>query len=169
MGTIKSAVSVVDDLFRNITQPPEILVIDDDAAVLQVFQSGITKLGLNVVICQDGREAVEVYRKRMQQNYQDRGVTVHPFDLVLLDLRMPGMPGDYVLKMIREMWPVQPVTIVSGLMGMLSNLTMSGSVGIMDKPVSFDDIRNLLMMNNIRMRSPKGGKDSNTPFQGPEI
>jgi DNA-binding NtrC family response regulator len=38
----------------------------------------------------------------------------HPFDVVLLDLRMPGIDGMSVLRTIKEKWPESEVVVITG-------------------------------------------------------
>ncbi len=38
----------------------------------------------------------------------------HPFDVVLLDLRMPGLDGMDVLKTIKQRWPDSEVVVITG-------------------------------------------------------
>lgn len=162
----KTTVSLVNELFKNLTAPPEILVVDDDQYILDVFSSGISKLGLSVIVAHTGEDAVVIYKNKMKEHFQDKGATAHPFDLVMLDLRMPGMTGEHVLAEIRGLWPLQPIVIVSGYIENFSSLTNYGPVVIMNKPISFSNIKDLFLTLNIRMRGlkmPKAG-DSTDPF-----
>ncbi len=161
----KTTVALVNELFKNLTSPPDILVVDDDQYILDVFQTGINKLGLNVVMASSGESAMEIYKSKMKEHFQDRGATAHPFDLVMLDLKMPGMSGEHVLQEIRALWPLQPIVIVSGYIEHFAALMENGPVLIMNKPVSFENIKDLLLMLNIRMRGLKMPKsDSDSPF-----
>ncbi|HEU0198978.1 MAG TPA: response regulator, partial [Burkholderiaceae bacterium] len=43
-----------------------------------------------------------------------RAMEAKPFDVVLLDLRMPGMDGMTVLRSIKQRWPQSQVIVVTG-------------------------------------------------------
>ena len=62
-----------------------ILVLEDDATVRAVMARMLAKLGYESVFAQEGQEALELYTeaRRAQQ----------PFDLVILDLTIPGGMG----------------------------------------------------------------------------
>ena len=66
-----------------------ILVIDDEKAVLEVIQQALMRFGFEVEVAQDGQEGIQKF---------DNG----DFDLVLTDLRMPGIDGIGVLHHIRS-------------------------------------------------------------------
>jgi two-component system response regulator HydG len=69
-----------------------ILVVDDEERVLFVMRGALTRLGdgYRVVTASSGREALDKARQI-------------PFDLVLTDLRMPGMDGIELTEAIRAL------------------------------------------------------------------
>lgn len=71
-----------------------VLVIDDEVNVLFVMQDGLTRLGdgYEIVTAQNGRAALDKVRAT-------------PFDLVITDLRMPGMDGVELTEAIRALYP----------------------------------------------------------------
>ncbi|MEI8030336.1 MAG: response regulator [Comamonadaceae bacterium] len=79
----------------------KILVIDDDEAVRRSHERVLASDHCNVEMVFNGNEALRV----MEQ---------HVFDVVLLDLRMPGMQGMAVLKTIKGRWPESEVIIITG-------------------------------------------------------
>jgi CheY-like chemotaxis protein len=84
--------------------PSTILVVDDDEAGRAALVRALRALGHTLVEASDGRQAVELLRRRS-------------FDLVLLDIVMPGMDGYEVLRFIRAdpRRQAMPVLMVSGL------------------------------------------------------
>ncbi len=66
-----------------------ILVVDDDEVLLRSFANHLGQNGYEVVTSTSGEEAVEL-------------VTQSPFDLVLLDMRMPRLTGNEAVKLLRE-------------------------------------------------------------------
>lgn len=57
-----------------------ILLVDDDRLVLATLKQGLSKMGYTVTTCDNGQDALELYNN-------------DPPDLVVLDIRMPGMGG----------------------------------------------------------------------------
>jgi DNA-binding response OmpR family regulator len=80
-----------------------ILVVDDSALMRETLCGHLTKQGYQVVQAVDGSRALDLLRER-------------DFDLVLLDVEMPGINGLEVLSLIREKHSIAqlPVIIVTG-------------------------------------------------------
>ncbi len=81
----------------------EILVIDDEDLVRRTAQATLENYGYSVVLADDGREGVEIFRERSGD-----------FALVLLDMMMPVMGGDEALEEIHAINPAIPVIGSSG-------------------------------------------------------
>lgn len=81
-----------------------ILIIDDEAAVRDMFAFYLRRLGYTVLSAQDGQSGLQLCRD------------ITP-DLVLCDLRMPGMDGLEVLAALTQDFPEMPVIVVSGMGG----------------------------------------------------
>lgn len=77
-----------------------ILVVDDDQSILQVLEARLSAAGLKVATVSNGMEALQ----KMEQT---------PFDLVLTDVRMPGLDGHALLQEIRQTWPGVPVMLLT--------------------------------------------------------
>ncbi len=84
------------------TKPETILVVDDDARVVELLQITLSGRGYRVLVALDGATALGVVRER------------HP-DLVVLDSRLPAMSGFEVLDSIRRDERVRhtPVVLIS--------------------------------------------------------
>lgn len=82
--------------------PARILVVDDQPSTIQVAGTVLGKLGHEIVPAADGPTAL-------------RRLSLHPHDLILLDLLMPGMDGCEVCRRIRERpeWREIPVIFLS--------------------------------------------------------
>ena len=66
-----------------------VLVIDDEKGILQIIRQALTKFGHNVETAADGLEGIRKF---------DDG----SFDIVITDIRMPGIDGNGVVKHIRN-------------------------------------------------------------------
>ena len=82
----------------------KLLLADDDESNRQLLQRRLEKLGYEVTVCGDGRNALDHLRAGQ-------------FDLVLLDLLMPGLDGREVLACLKADPTLQhlPVIMVSAL------------------------------------------------------
>lgn len=76
-----------------------LLVVDDDGQITSTFKAILCGEGYDVATAADGAEALEHVR---------RG----PFDLILLDLLLPGMDGWTVLRHIRAAAPAARVVVL---------------------------------------------------------
>lgn len=66
-----------------------ILLVDDDQALMTVFQTALSGAGFEVVTAVDGKSGI------------DKAKTTSP-DLILLDQMMPDMNGNDMLKMLKQ-------------------------------------------------------------------
>lgn len=82
----------------------DILIIDDETAVRDLFAFYLKRLGHTVHTAADGQRGIDLCR------------SIAPA-LVLCDLRMPGMDGLEVLGVLTREFPEMPVIVVSGMGG----------------------------------------------------
>ena len=80
-----------------------VLVVDDEPPVAKVAALTLASAGMQVLVASNGVEALALHR--------ERGGEV---DLVLLDLNMPGLPGDEVYRALRLESPELPILLSSG-------------------------------------------------------
>jgi signal transduction histidine kinase/ActR/RegA family two-component response regulator len=103
----------------------EILLVEDDAMVSMTAIATLQSFGYSVTHAADGRAALEQ-------------VAAHPgrFQLVLLDLRMPGLSGEQTFEGLHELEPGLPVLIWSGYGADqdVSSMLQRGAVGFVQKP-----------------------------------
>ena len=110
----------------------KILVVDDEEVVRLSHIRTLASIHCNVEVVRDGKEALQVMEQR-------------PADVVLLDLRMPGMDGMSVLKMIKERWPETEVVIITGYptIETAKEAVRLGAYDYLAKPVGPDDVINV--------------------------
>ncbi|MDF1613677.1 hybrid sensor histidine kinase/response regulator [Desulfurivibrio dismutans] len=103
----QSAAEVREKAPITVRRRAKILVMDDETMVRQVMASSLTALGHEVVTVADGAEALKVYREAM-------GLSA-PFDLVIMDLTVPGgMGGQEAVGKLRQLDPAARVVVASG-------------------------------------------------------
>jgi excisionase family DNA binding protein len=83
------------------TSRPRILVVDDEAAIRELLAKTLSLAEYDVDVAPEGRTAVERLRGSS-------------YDLLITDLRMPGVDGLSVIKEARRYRPDLPVVIITG-------------------------------------------------------
>ncbi|MFH1604645.1 MAG: response regulator [Pseudomonadota bacterium] len=130
----------------------KILVVDDEEVVRLSHIRTLASMHCNVEVVRDGSEALQVMEQR-------------PADIVLLDLRMPGMDGMSVLKAIKARWPETEVVIITGYPSVDSakEAVRHGAYDYLAKPVGPDDVINVangaMTQKKWTMRRDRAGQD----------
>jgi CheY-like chemotaxis protein len=108
-----------------------ILLVDDEAMIIEVGRAMLEKLGYRVIACDNGHDAVEAVRSK--------GARI---DLVLLDMIMPGMDGGKTFDRIRELQPSMPVMLSSGyaINGRALQIMRRGCNGFIQKPFNLSKL-----------------------------
>jgi DNA-binding NtrC family response regulator len=83
------------------TTTPQVLVVDDEERFRLTLAKLLTVRGLEVTTLGSGQEALEALRQG-------------PFDVIVLDVRMPGMNGIETLAEIKKINPLIEVIILTG-------------------------------------------------------
>ena len=78
-----------------------VLVVDDDEIVRRSYQRSLATVACDVETVACGEDAL-------------KAVAQHPYDVLLLDLRMPGMDGISVLKAVKQVAPDSEVIVITG-------------------------------------------------------
>jgi len=77
-----------------------VLVVDDEPALRKVIRTSLSASGFQVEECGTGREALGAVQQ-------------HPFDLILLDVNMPGLGGIETCRRIRALAPQTGIVMVT--------------------------------------------------------
>jgi len=120
-----------------------ILVIDDEELIRALFKETLEEQGHTVVTAGSSAEGIECVRR-------------WDFDIVFLDLKMPGMDGAECLKQLRSIKPSLAVTIITGYPGseMMERAFQYGPLGVMNKP--FDSSAIIDAVNSfLKARQPR--------------
>jgi len=117
-----------------------ILVIEDEARIQAFLARGLEAEGYTVVTSADGREGLEL-------------ATHGRWDLVVLDLLLPGLNGLQVLSELQREQPGLPVVILSARSDVQTKLRgfELGATDYLSKPFSLDE---LLARIRVRLRGP---------------
>lgn len=112
------------------TGAKRLLVVDDESGIREICREFLSKHGYDVTTVSDGRQAI--------QRVEEHG----PFDLLLMDLKMPGMNGAETIRHLRDSGNQTPVLIMTGLIdeAMLSTVPEGGYQGIVKKPFQMSEL-----------------------------
>ena len=106
-----------------------VLIIDDSPTELHLFQSMLEKAGFDTLVADSGEEGL-------------KKIGTDGFDLVLTDIKMPGMDGLEMAQRIKEMNPWMPIVVVTGY-GSEANEAKAEEVGVTEflrKPLTPETI-----------------------------
>jgi CheY-like chemotaxis protein len=79
----------------------KILIVDDDSAVQATIRLILERAGHSVVVAGDGRQGLAVFESG-------------DFDLLFLDIFMPGMDGLETMRLVHQQQPLIPIIVISG-------------------------------------------------------
>jgi two-component system, OmpR family, KDP operon response regulator KdpE len=111
------------------SRPIHVLVVDDEPALRKVFRTSLAASGFVIEEARSGEEAVDLLPQ-------------HPFDLVLLDINMPGIGGVETCREIRALAPkigILMVTVRDAEHDMVRALE-AGADDYITKPVRFREL-----------------------------
>lgn len=108
-----------------------ILVVDDEAFLLKMYEDGLIKLGYRVTCSSDPGDALKLFQKRPEA-----------FDIVISDYSMPGMNGVELTREMTAIRPGIPVIICSGAMKIVEGLKdeQPWIAEVIPKPLRFSKI-----------------------------
>ncbi len=108
-----------------------ILLVDDEDMIWDVISAMLQELGYQVLLAENGQEAVEIYRRNPGQ-----------IDLVLLDMIMPTMSGAEAFFLLKAIDPAVKVLLSSGYVSEdeIQEVLNAGAVGFLSKPYRMADL-----------------------------
>ena len=107
--------------------PALVLVVDDDDSTREMLTMALLDEGYRVEAAFDGDAALARIDARRP-------------DLVLMDVRMPGLSGEELLQLLRERHPGLPVVLTSADPRLVHDATARGAAGVLVKPFDLDDL-----------------------------
>lgn len=107
----------------------QVLIVEDDVELTQFIQKGLQSEGIGVSVAFDGAIGRSMVNERQ-------------YDVVVLDINMPGMNGYDLCRFIKLNWPAVPVIMLTAL-GSLDNKVLgfeSGADDYLAKPFAFKEL-----------------------------
>ena len=140
---------------------PKVLVVDDEAVVRAGISRVLEKQGLSIHTAADGSEALEIMAE-------------YHINIVLLDIKMPGLDGIEVLRHIRATYPEAVVIMITGHPTIQSAIecTKLGAIDYLVKPFRVDELESLILKaqkqatKDIESKAApeEGEKDGDVPY-----
>ena len=111
---------------------PRVLIVDDEEVVRLSHLRSLASAECEIKAVGNAQEALSAMEE-------------HPFDVILLDLRMPGADGMAVLKTIKQKWPASEVVIITGYAALdtAKEAMRLGAYDYLSKPLGPDEVINV--------------------------
>jgi len=117
-----------------------VLVVDDDEGVRRVLSRWAADMGYTVHAAADADSALDTMRE-------------HQVDVALVDVRMPGHDGIWLIDQMRRLFPETAVVLATGLLEMDPMVTLRpGVVGYVVKPFNREDLTQVIKRGMLERR-----------------
>jgi DNA-binding response OmpR family regulator len=119
--------------FRKINPIVRILIVEDDEEMGSLLRDFVEEEGFEADTVMNGYEA---FRKLVKE----------PFDLIITDIRMPGLTGLDILPRIRKLQPGIPIVVITafGSQEVHQKALERGAMAYLEKPIHFHRLRELI-------------------------
>lgn len=109
-----------------------VLLVDDEPRVRRVAARMLARLQLSVLLADDGRSALDLYRQHRAE-----------IRLVIMDLTMPNVDGEQAFEELRRLDPTVKVILTSGNaeLELVERFRGRGLAGLLPKPFSLEELR----------------------------
>lgn len=107
----------------------KVLLVEDEPSVAGIINKGLTESGYSITVAPDGQLGLDLALN-------------HPFDVIILDIMLPGINGMQLCKSIREKNVVTPILFLTAL-GTTENIVGGLNAGADDylvKPFKFAEL-----------------------------
>jgi len=124
-----------------------ILIVDDEEVIAEHFKVSLEGKGHTVTLATTGEEAIELFKE-------------NHFDLIFLDMVMPGLSGEETFDFFKKINPDVRVVIQTGHTDdeSIKRMMDNGVLDILHKPFSQDKMHSIVV-NNLIVSNPKSDYD----------
>jgi DNA-binding response OmpR family regulator len=105
--------------------------VDDEPKILSVVEMVLRNQGYNVTTCRDSLAALRMNKER-------------PFDVVVADVKMPGISGYEMAEYLNRLVPRPVIVLMTGAVVDSGTNPDSKAVVLLVKPFSFEDLLGVL-------------------------
>lgn len=119
----------------------KILVIDDEESTLHFFDLYLKLFGYEALLAKDGEEGLELFKE-----YQP--------DIVITDIKMPGIDGMVVLREIKKIKPYTEVIVITGHgdLDLAVKALNLDATDFLNKPIGRESIENAIKRAQERLK-----------------
>ena len=110
---------------------PKILIVEDERDTIETIQSCLERaMGCQVYASESGEDAISK-------------INQHDFDLVILDLKMPGLSGLDVMKQVKKEKALPDVLVITGWDSaqIATQVIQEGAIDYIPKPIVVDTLK----------------------------
>jgi signal transduction histidine kinase/CheY-like chemotaxis protein len=121
------------------TKECRVLVMDDEEMVRDILKALLKRLGHDVILAENGREAIDTYQNALKSD--------QPIDLIIMDLTIPGgMGGKDAVHEILALDPKAKVVVSSGYSNdpIMANYRDYGFSAAIAKPYQMSELTNII-------------------------
>ena len=135
----------------------KLLLIDDEKAIVRVLSISLKSDGYDVVTAYSGEEGLEVFQRESP-------------DIVLTDIKMPGMDGLEVTERIKARCPWTPVVVITGYpcIDTAKQAVRLGAFNYLTKPLGPDEVmkaaNDAMTQKRWALRSDRDDQQNKTEF-----
>ncbi|MEO9069383.1 MAG: response regulator, partial [Ginsengibacter sp.] len=118
----------------------KILIVEDEKKIADTLKFGLDEVGFNVEVAYDGKLGYHLFR-------------ANDFDLIVLDINLPGINGYDLCKLIRNQNQHIPVLMLTSMSALNDKIEgyESGADDYMTKPFEFKEL--LLKIKSLLKRT----------------
>ena len=111
------------------TKPARILIVDDDPGMAETLGFILEEDGHQVAVAKDGPTAIERVRHQV-------------FDLIFMDVRLPGMNGAEICKSVKKIRPDVVVVMMTAyaLEDLIQEALRAGAARVCHKPLNIPSV-----------------------------
>lgn len=135
----------------------KVLCVDDNLSLLRLYQDELSEEGYKVIVANDGKEALRKFKKELP-------------DLVVLDIRMPGMNGIEILNAILGKNRQALVILHTAYPQYRQNFMTWGAEAYVVKSSDLTELKQTIrQVLDGRKKTPQAGFSKNHVFSGKRI
>jgi DNA-binding NtrC family response regulator len=120
-----------------------ILIVDDEMGMRETLLDILEDMGYYAAIAADGYEAIQKVKEKA-------------FDVIFMDVKMPGLDGVNTFKEIKKIQPGAAVVLITAYAvdDRIREALCEGAYRVLDKPLDLPTIIDLV--EDVKLKAPKG-------------
>lgn len=110
-----------------------ILIVDDDQGILETMTDILNEMCFNVTVASDGYKAIELVKNGT-------------FDVILMDIKMPGIDGVETFKRIKQIKPNSKIIFMTAYAfeELVTEAKTEGAIDVLYKPIDIGNLEKML-------------------------